>query len=99
MKKIIFLLLILSACANPVHLETAESVEDAIMYIETYQGEIKDFRLGLKEVVLVKEGRKATREYAVGAIGKAALKSKGWYFDGHEDKDDLRIYKFRMQEQ
>jgi hypothetical protein len=98
MKKIIFLILLLSACANSVHMQTAETVEDAIMYIETYQGEVKDFRLGLKETVLVKGTRKATREYAVGAIGKAILDSRDWYFDGHEDKDDLRVYRFKMQE-
>ena len=97
MKKLIFLILLLSACANPVDMQTAETVEDAIMYIETYQGEVKDFRLGLKEVVLVKGKRKATREYAVGAIGKAILESRGWYFNGHEDKDDLRIYRFKTQ--
>ncbi|KAA3634200.1 MAG: hypothetical protein DWQ02_11815 [Bacteroidetes bacterium] len=100
MKKLIFISLLFFACGQniPEHIQAAESAEDAIMYIEAYQGDIKEFRLELKEELMVR-GRKAKRELAVGIIGKAILDSKGWYFDGYEENEDgTRLYKFKLQQ-
>ncbi len=98
MKKLFFIALLFVACAPkiPDHIQAAESVEDAIMYIETYQGDIKEFRLALEEELEVR-GKRGTRELAVGMIGKAIVESKGWYFDGYEEKDGVRLYKFKME--
>lgn len=100
MKKLIFISLLFFACGQnaPGHIQSAESAEDAIMFIEAYQGEIDEFRLELKEILLLR-GRKAKRDYAVGIIGEAIMESKGWYFDGYEEKEDgTRLYKFKLQQ-
>jgi hypothetical protein len=98
MKKLFFIALLFVACTEkaPEHIQTVESAEDAIMYIEAYQGDVKGFRLALEEELLVR-GKKAKRDLAVGIIGKAIVKSKGWYFDGYEEMDGVRLYKFKME--
>lgn len=96
MKKLLFLALIFFACGNAVEdLTPVPSAEDAIMKIEAFQGDARDFTLVLDEELLVR-GKKAKRDLAVGIIGKAIVKSKGWYFDSHEDRDNLRIYRFKQ---
>ncbi len=100
MKKLIFISLLFIACGQntPEHIQAAESAEDAIMFIEAYQGDIKEYRLELKEELIVR-GRKAKRDLAISIIGKAIMDSKGWYFDGYEEKEDgTRLYKFKMNE-
>jgi hypothetical protein len=98
MKNLFIITLLFVACApkTPDHIQAAESAEDAIMYIEAYQGDIKEFRLALEEELEVR-GKRAKRELAVGMIGKAIVNSKGWYFDGYEEKDGVRIYKFKTE--
>lgn len=99
MKKLLIIaLFFVAACAEktPENVQTADSAEDAIMYIETYQGDIKEFRLALEEELMVR-GKKAKRELAISIIGKAILESKGWYFDGYEEKDGVRFYKFKTE--
>ena len=100
MKKFIFItLLFVASCAEkvPEHIQKTDSAEDAVMYIEAYQGDINEFRLELKDEVMLR-GQRAKTELAVGYIGKAIQKTKGWYFDGYEARpDSVRWYKFKTQ--
>lgn len=98
MKKLFFIALLFFGCGEkiPQHIQAVESSEDAVMYIEAYAGDIKEFRLALGEEVLI-YGKPAKRDLAVGVIGEAILNTKGWVFDGYEEEGSVRLYKFKKK--
>lgn len=80
------------------HLQVVDNIADAIMYIETFQGDVKNFRLGLGEIILY-NGRPLKRGLAVDLISKAISKSKKWVFFNFENRGDLQVYNFKKIEE
>ena len=102
MKQLFFILLTVitfscnSSTSSSVapHYQAVNTIADAIMYIEAFQGKAEDFRLVLDELVSF-SGKDLKCDYAVKLIEKKVADSKGWAFDGYTLKEGKRVYKFK----
>lgn len=84
----------INACEQKEKL--VDSVEEAVDLIEAYEGDVSNFRLGLKHALTLKN--EPFPLAASRTIITAAVINKGWTFNGSEKVPGGKIHFYKIQE-
>ncbi len=73
------------------------SVEEAIAHIKSYEGDVKDFKLQLKNELTL-DNQTVPTSIGMALITDAMIK-KGWTFNGQEEVEGGEIYYYKIMEE
>jgi len=92
----LFLTLMTSCSSNSSRIVLTGSVEEALALIKGYNGEVANFKLGLKSELTF--GKEVFPFSAAMAVITDAILKKGWTLNGSEEVKGGKIYFYKKME-